>query len=141
MVIDLEKFIITGVLAGIEPGSSKDDIVSMFGTPEIDTPQYKSYPSILVYGCIEFRLRNNRLGTVAIDLSDAPLNLPKGAELVSISKLCRTRIEGLLEKHGLKWKLDELMSEEGTPVIFTMKGVHLAFKGETLVRAVADYVR
>lgn len=141
-MIDFEELVISGKLGPIGEGANQEMIIKHFGTPEIFTPARKSYPMMLVYGDLEFRLRNNRLKTISLWLLEDPPNLPDTLTLDHLpSKFSRTVnvIEEILKEHQVQWKKDLIMSDEEQLVYITEKNVHLVFCGKILTKIVVGY--
>jgi hypothetical protein len=141
-MIDFKEFLVSGNFGPISSGSSCDEILQKFGEPEILTPARKSYPTILVYGDLEFRLRQDRLSAIALSLEneilDLPITITFDQNLIDRERDFQS-IKGLLELRGVSWKLDTIMSDDNQPVYTTEKSVHLAFSDKGLTRVVAEY--
>jgi hypothetical protein len=135
-VVDLSEFVRTGAFGPVSLGARQDDVVAAFGPPLILTPAHRSYPSMLVYGAVEFRLRADRVTTIALDLGpgerpDSPIEV-RG--LWPATERTTAAVDQLLTADGVTWRLDKVMSEPGAPVWVTDRGVHLAFTDDHLRR-------
>jgi hypothetical protein len=145
-MIDLEAFVASGRFGPLAPGASTADIIAAFGEPDHLEPARKSYPATLLYGEVEFRLRADRLVTVAFSL--AP-EAPPDAGAIEVEGLwppeARTidAIAALLRSNGVAWERDETMSavldDPQSPVWVTERGVHLGFLNGALQRVGAVY--
>lgn len=137
MIVNVATFLTTGMLRGVEPGCSRESILSTFGEPDIHTPQRKSYPEMLAYECVEFRLRNNLLCAIAVDLEHETSG--ESAVVEDLNTLDRDCVENTLRRAHVGWRIHELMSDEDTQVLITENSLHLAFRQNRLTRLVADY--
>ncbi|WAC09595.1 hypothetical protein [Dyadobacter pollutisoli] len=143
MEVHFEIFIASGRFGSLSARSSSSDIRRAFGEPDIFTPARKSYPMMLVYGDVEFVLRNDRLTFAAISLLKKVPSLPPTMILhgsVGASERCVDKVKEMLVRRGISWTLDVIMSEEGAPVFVTEKRVHLAFTQNILQRVGAEYI-
>ena len=141
MKIKLSELLTEDRVAGLDSRSSRSEIVSRFGEPEIDSREHKSYPAMLVYDRFEFRLRADRLTAIALNLSpDFQPTTTVPALYVEFD--CGGDLAGIdeeLERAGISYERDDTMSEDGSPVYVTSSGAHLAFDGDTLERLVRTF--
>ncbi|WP_289137704.1 hypothetical protein [uncultured Brevibacillus sp.] len=130
MTIDFLELLTTGVVGKFQGGESKEEIVNLIGEPEIYTPERKSYPSYIIYGDLEFRLRKNRVETIVITLHDETLKMPSSINMENFPKRNFLKFEfvkGLLTEKGVSWEPDVLMSDQYQVNYISEKGVHFAF--------------
>ena len=142
MIVDLAEFLVSGQFGPLGSGAKLLDIRRAFGEPDVLTPSRKSYPTMLVYGDVEFCLRNDRLTVITISLTAELPSTPATMKLRGLLAPSERRLDlvaQLLKERGVSWRLDAIMSEESSPVYITARGVHMAFNDNTLVRAAADY--
>lgn len=136
-MIELKKIIIEGEIEQINAQTTEEDILSLFGEPEIYTPARKSYPLMLVYGDIEFRFRERKLTSFTLTLREDASGIPKEIDCSSLGSTYNRTFDGifeLLRNHKVEWKKDEIMSDSDQLVYITDKQVHLAFCNDILVR-------
>lgn len=138
MKIKLSELLAGERVAGLDSRSSRSEIVSRFGEPEIDSPEHKSFPAMLVYDRFEFRLRADRLTAIALDLS-SDFQSTTSVPSLEVDSDCGRDLAGIdkeLERAGISYERDDTMSEDDSPVYVTSSDAHLAFDGETLARLV-----
>src|SRR5712664_1797406 len=63
VVVDLERFAISGLFGPLLPGTPYPVVNDMFGELELDWPMTKRAPLFVKYGDIEFMFRFHRLTT------------------------------------------------------------------------------
>lgn len=134
---NLEELIVTGRLGRLTHGATIGEIVSFLGEPEIHTRARKSYPEMLVYGDLEFRLRGGRLYLIALNVNSQDARLPTElAPFIQQSRggLTSTVITNLLDTHGVAYVTDPVMSSGAQTVLITSNGVHLSFDEGVLRR-------
>lgn len=84
----------------------------------------------MIYGCLEFRLRENKLETVVITFNEEELNLPNRMVIENIPErqmLKTDFIRKILVDKGVKWTLDSIMSDEYQENYISEKGVRFVF--------------
>lgn len=129
-MIKFDEIIVAGKNKQINEIQNVESILAFLGEPEIFTPAYKSYPTMLVYGDLEFRFRNHGLEIMTITFEQnetqvpAPINIE---QFQSISGRNFQVIEELLKQKQINWKKDEIMSDSDQEVYITENNVHLAF--------------
>jgi hypothetical protein len=143
-MINFEKFLFSGTFGSIDKSANQELIIQTFGEPDILTPARKSYPTMIVYGDVEFRLRKDILTGIALSLEQEELDLPETMTFESLPDRQERNfqsIENLLEINRVNWTKDELMSfeEEDQLAYVTERGVYLGFTGGILVRIVTKY--
>jgi hypothetical protein len=75
-MVHFEEFIASGRFGSIDGASSCEQIIQSFGEPDVFEPARKSYPTFLVYGDLEFCLRQNRLRVATLSLKYSKPDLP-----------------------------------------------------------------
>jgi hypothetical protein len=143
-MINIREFIVAGRLGSIDENSNCYQIIQNFGEPDILEPARKSYPTMIVYGDIEFFLRHDRLITITLSLKNLKPNLPNTMTFKkSLKQEEKTilAIEKLLEQQELTWHKDKITSDEDESFIvyITERGIHLGFLNGILVRIAATY--
>ncbi len=136
-MIDFYDLVVHGTVGPISRQATSTEVVNCFGEPDVHTPARKSYPEIIVYGDIEFRLRENQLRVVALTLGNETPRLPNNITvggLPSTAERSRQVIEELLQNNEVVFEQDSVMSDEAQDVIVTGHGVHLVFVDQILVR-------
>ncbi len=136
-MIELEKIIVGGRNLRIVETGTADELLTFFGEPEIHTPAHKSYPAMLVYGDLEFRLRNQRIDVMTITfgkhITRLPARIHSGSYEMASNRSFQA-IEALLNLKNVSWEKDEIMSDTDGEVYFTKHGVHLAFNNGILTK-------
>jgi hypothetical protein len=143
-MIDFEKFLLFGTFGSIDKGANQELIIQTFGEPDILTPARKSYPTMIVYGDVEFRLRKDNLTGIALSLEEEQPDLPETMAFENLpNKQERSfqSIEKLLEINRVNWTKDDLMSfeDEDQLAYVTGAGVYLGFTNKNLMRIVTKY--
>jgi hypothetical protein len=143
-MIDFEKFLLFGSFGSIDRGANQELIIQTFGEPDILTPARKSYPTMIVYGDVEFRLRKDILTGIALSFEQEELDLPETMAFENLpNKQERSfqSIEKLLKLNRVNWTKDDLMSfeDEDQLAYVTEREVYLGFTGGILVRIVTKY--
>jgi hypothetical protein len=133
-MIDFEKFLLFGTFGSIGKGANQELIIQTFGEPDILTPARKSYPTMIVYGDVEFRLRKDNLTGIALSLEEEQPDLPKTMAFEHLPNK-------LLEINRVNWTKDDLMSfeDEDQLAYVTGAGVYLGFTNKNLMRIVTKY--
>lgn len=136
MSVDLADFVRTGVFGPVARGATQAEVVAAFGQPQVLTPARRSYPTMLVYGDVEIRLRADSVTAVVLDLPpDRPPESPIATTgLWPPEQRTPDSIAALLAAAGVAWSTDDLMSEPDQPVWVTEHEVHLAFQDGQLHR-------
>lgn len=127
--MDFENLITTGNIEGIDTSKDPDATTASLGEPDIFTPAYKSYPTMLVYGDLELRFRNNVLAVVTLTLDESGCRLPEKVCLDIPKPADRTvaSIKQTLQENGIFWEVDKLMTDEHQKVFITKNGINLVF--------------
>ncbi|WP_289140977.1 hypothetical protein [uncultured Brevibacillus sp.] len=115
MTIDFLELLTTGVVGNFQGGESKEEVVNLIGEPEVYTPERKSYPTYIIYGDLEFRLRKNRVETIIITLNDETLNIPSSIKMRNFPERNLLKVDfikGLLTENGVSWEQDSIMSDQ-----------------------------
>ncbi|MED1747184.1 MULTISPECIES: hypothetical protein [Brevibacillus] len=130
ITIDFWELVTIGIERIFKGSESEEKIIELLGEPEIYTLERKSYPTFMIYGCLEFRLRENKLETVVITFNEEELNLPNRMVIENIPErqmLKTDFIRKILVDKGVKWTLDSIMSDEYQENYISEKGVRFVF--------------
>lgn len=136
-MIPFMKLVISGVIGSMPRNATYAEIVSSIGEPEIHTPARKSYPEMLVYGELEFRLRDGHLTVATLSIEGDEPELPSNVQLSGLPRRRDRSLESikeLLGQNAISYKRDAVMSDESQDVLVTEVGVHLVFVDQQLVR-------
>ncbi|MBE5393918.1 hypothetical protein [Brevibacillus borstelensis] len=87
ITIDFWELVTIGIERIFKGSESEEKIIELLGEPEIYTLERKSYPTFMIYGCLEFRLRENKLETVVITFNEEELNLPNRMVIENIPEM------------------------------------------------------
>ncbi len=139
-----DEVIVAGKNRQINKELNMESIFGFLGEPEVFTPAYKSYPTMLVYGDLEFRFRNNSLETITITFGKNGARVPVQVNLEQFQSVAGRRfvaIEQLLKQRLVTWKRDDIMSDSDQEVYITKHDVHLAFHEGLLTKVGIVYTR
>lgn len=139
-MINFKDFLTKGKFGLIEAGATSKNILDWLGEPQIFTPARKSYPTMIIYGDLEFRLRKDKLTVLTIVLNQEFPNFPNSIDLSTF--LRKNKIEEvmeILETNNIQWQLDKVMTFKPQTVYITDKKVHLVFIDNMLVKLGAEY--
>lgn len=142
VMLTFDRIIVAGKNGWINEALSLQSLVDLFGEPEIFTPAYKSYPTMLVYNDLEFRLRNNKPEVMTIRFSQQGALVPAPIALDQFQtpeSRHFSAIEALLKQQQVQWEKDEIMSDADQEVYITEHGVHLAFHEGILTKVGVVY--
>ncbi|MBI1185568.1 hypothetical protein GC194_14975 [bacterium] len=139
--MDFEHLITTGDIKGIDTSKDPDATITALGEPDIFTPAYKSYPTMLVYGDLELRFRNNLLTVVTLTLDEIGCRLPEKVCMHIPKPTDRTiaSIQQILQKNDIFWQVDKLMTDEHQKVFITNNGINLVFVNGVLGKIAVIY--
>ncbi len=142
-MIRLDDLLISGNENEKLKNMNANEIIQYFGEPELLEPERKSYPMMLVYGNLEFRIKNNKLGFLGFNLpSEKDNNYPIEFGL-GIFKSEENRkfkaIEEQLSIENVFWKKDIVMSDEYQQNYVTNRNSHLVFHQKILARVGIDF--
>jgi hypothetical protein len=141
-MIDFEQFLILGNFGSINKSSSYELILESFGEPDVITPVHESNLLMILYGDLEFRLREGYITMISLLLKEEQPTLPKTISFENLpiqEKRNFEFVEALLKENKVDWKKDDFMSDEYQLIYITEKGVHFAFGEEVLGRVAAVY--
>jgi hypothetical protein len=141
-MIDFEKFLISGTFGPIDRNSNYELIIESFDEPEAITPVHESSLLMILYGDLEFRLREGRITMISLLLKEDQPILPKSISLENLpirEERTFEFVERLLKENRVNWEKDDFMSDEYQLIYITEKGVHFAFGDDVLGRVASVY--
>jgi hypothetical protein len=141
-MINFEKFLISGTFGPIDSNSNYELILENFGEPDVITSTHESSLLMILYGDLEFRLREDRITMVSLLLKEEQPILPKSISLENLPIQEERNfkfVERLLKENRVTWEKDDFMSDEYQLIYITEKGVHFAFGDDILGRVASVY--
>jgi hypothetical protein len=145
IIINFGEVILSGKNLQINQWLSVESVFASLGEPEIYTPAHKSYPTMLVYGDLEFRFRHDNLEIVTITFGKSGAQIPIQIDIDQFKPEKNRRfavIEKFLKQKQVTWKRDEIMSDSewNQEVYITEHNVHLAFHKGILTKIGVVYI-
>ena len=143
-MIDFIRFVLLGELGQLGAGDGSETIFRLFGDPEIYSPERKSYPSIVLYGDLEFRLRNDHLTYVSISFYRNNPSISASVKLINFLDEAERHVDSviaLLRRNNIKFHQDTRVNiSDRQLTLLTENNVYLGFNDGILVKVAVEYL-